>query len=198
MSTPLSRNGHNSKDLDDVVFLKPAIVCDLDGTIRYPKGDAEYINDPDDIAFYDGVLEALWRYREKGYAILGATNQGGVAHGHLTPGDWSAQCRRMGALAEQECERGWPFHRVRACFYMASGDHDQYGHRSLCRKPRYGQLAVLEQEAREQGVVIDWDESVMIGDREEDMACAEAAGITFWHAEDWRAEVQETILGEER
>jgi len=196
MSQRLSTNGHSEKDLSNTVWLKPAIVCDLDGTVRH-NPDGEYINGPDDIAFYDGVLEALWRYRGKGYLIFGVTNQGGVAHGHKTPADFDREMDRMQALATQEHERGWPFHSVKACFFMASGDHDVYGHRSLLRKPRYGALAVLEHEARSQTrqqFIIDWDESYMIGDREEDLACAQAAGVSFMHADDWHAQIQEQIL----
>jgi len=196
MTTPISPNGHSQRDLNDMVFLKPAIVCDLDGTIRHnPAGG--YINGPDDIALYDGVIEALWRYRKKGYLILGATNQGGVAHGHKTPEAFQREMDRTQALAEQQHEDGWPFHTVQACFMMESGDDEMYGHRSLLRKTKYGMLAVLEHEARTlkgRQFIVDWDSSYMIGDREEDMACAQAAGVHFIHAEDWRQQIEEEIL----
>ncbi|MCS3666416.1 histidinol phosphatase-like enzyme [Salinibacter ruber] len=77
MSSLLSQNG---QDLSNAAFAKPAVVCDLDGTIRFNL-EEEYINGPDDIALYRGVIEALWRYRNKGYLVFGVTNQGGVAHG---------------------------------------------------------------------------------------------------------------------
>ncbi|MCS3666415.1 histidinol phosphatase-like enzyme [Salinibacter ruber] len=80
---------------------------------------------------------------------------------------------------------------------MASGSEEEYAYRSLRRKPRYGMLAVLEYEPQRQkgaSYIIDWDESLMIGDRDEDMACAQAAGVTFYHAEDWHAEIKGKIL----
>ena len=196
MSTPLPPNGHGqSKDLRDLVVSKPAVVCDLDGTIRY-NPDGEYINGPDDIALFEGVIEALWRYKRKGYLVLGVTNQGGVAHGHKTPGDYQREMDRTRALADQQHSDGWPFDQVKACFYMASGSVEEYAHRSLLRKPRYGMLAVLEHEARlqEPKIIIDWEESMMIGDREEDMACAQSAGVTFYPAADWHEEIQKQIL----
>jgi len=193
MDTLISNNG---LDFSNAVFAKPAIVCNLDGTIRF-NPDGEYINGPDDIALYDGVIEALWRYRKKGYLIFGVTNQGGVAHGHKTPEGHQAEMRQTRRLAEQQHEDGWPFHQVKACFYMASGSEEEYAFRSLRRKPRYGMLAVLEDEAQRQkgaSYIIDWDESIMIGDRDEDMACAQSAGVTFYHAEDWHAEIEKEIV----
>lgn len=188
----------NGQDLSSAVFAKPAIVCDLDGTIRF-NPDGEYINGPDDIALYRGVIEALWRYRNDGYLVFGVTNQGGVAHGHKTPAGHQAEMRRTRELAEQQHKSGWPFHQVKASFYMASGSEEEYAYRSLRRKPRYGMLAVLEDEAQRQkgaSYIIDWDESIMIGDRDEDMACAQSAGVTFYHAADWHDEIGR-MLGED-
>ncbi len=56
---------------------------------------------------------------------------------------------------------------------------------------------VLEDEAQGQkgaSYIIDWDESIMIGDRDQDMACPQSAGVTFYHAEDWREEIEKEIL----
>jgi len=193
MSSLVSENG---RDLSTAVFAKPAVVCDLDGTIRF-NPDGEYINGPEDIALYRGVIEALWRYRNEGYLVFGVTNQGGVAHGHKSPEGHQAEMDRTRRLAGQQHEDGWPFHQVKACFYMASGSEEEYAYRSLRRKPRYGMLAVLEDEAQRQkgaSYIIDWDESLMIGDRDEDMACAQAAGVTFYPASDWHDEIERSIL----
>lgn len=190
MSTALTvgRNG----DLKESVFAKPAFIADLDGTIRR-SSSGEFINSPEDIALYDGVIEGLWRYRLDGFLIFGVTNQGGVAYGHKTPDDHQAEMRRMEQLAAQQCARGWPFHQVKACFYMEGGSVEEFAFRSLCRKPYYGQLAVLEDEARANGYIIDWEQSIMVGDRDEDRQCAEAAGVEFHDAETWRRAIRETL-----
>lgn len=70
----------------------------------------------------------------------------------------------------------------------------------MSARPSYGMLAVLEDEAQRQkgaSYIIDWDKSIMIGDRDEDMACAQSAGITFYHADEWREEVEREVLGHE-
>lgn len=58
---------------------------------------------------------------------------------------------------------------------------------SLLRKPGYGMLAVAEYDAALGAVIdhkisrvaIDWPQSLMVGDRPEDEACARAAGVPF-------------------
>jgi histidinol-phosphate phosphatase family protein len=182
----------NNGNLQDTVFAKPAFIADLDGTIRYSQ-NGEHINGPDDVALYDHVIDGLWRYRMDGYLIFGVTNQGGVAHGYKTPDDVQAELQRMEQLAAQQSEQGWPFHQIKACYYMENGSVEEFGFRSLCRKPSYGQLAVLEDEARANGFIIDWDRSIMIGDRDEDQACAEAAGVEFHGAEEWRTAIAKVV-----
>lgn len=181
------------------VLAKPVLACDLDGTLRYNKNDPEdCINEPEEIAFYDGVLEAVWAYRDNGWLPVIVSNQGGVAHGYMEKKDLDRQMNRMQELALEQTphNRGWPFLDTRFCMYMASGDHPMYGYRSLNRKPKYGMLALVENRAKVNGVVPMWDDSVMIGDREEDRDMAEAAGLSFWPADQWRAETKEAYGGD--
>jgi histidinol phosphatase-like enzyme len=46
-------------------------------------------------------------------------------------------------------------------------------------------LAVAEVEAFDESYVIDWDESLMVGDRQEDEECARRAAIAFRYADDF-------------
>ena len=154
----------------------PALVVDLDGTVRFCKDDPEgFINEAEDVALYDGVEGVLWKHRDNGSLILGASNQGGVAFGFKTPQDFMAELDAMDEL----WERGNPFHIIKACYHHAEGDVVPYNARSLLRKPAYGMLALMELEAFREGYIIDWDESLFVGDRQEDRTCAEAAGIDF-------------------
>lgn len=187
-------NGATGHDLDNVLRAKPALVCDLDGTLRY-NPDGEFIHEPDDIEFYDGVIEALWAYREDGFLIFVVTNQGGVAHGHLTPQDFDRQMTRMQEMAKEIDSRGLPFHMTQRCFFMADGTRKRWAFRSLRRKPSYGALAVLENQARMNNVIVDWDASYVIGDREEDRHMAKRADITFVWAGTWRRQIYEQLIG---
>lgn len=159
---------------------KHILAFDLDGTIRH-NPDGEFINGPDDIALYDGVCEALLVYRSQGWTIFGVTNQGGVAYGHKTPGEWFQEKARMKQLWTED----WPFEKIYAAFAMKGGD-DPYDYDSLLRKRSYGMLALAEKHCIDEGYGVRWDESFMIGDSDADKRCAKDAGISYVDARDWR------------
>lgn len=153
--------------------LAPALCLDLDGTVRYSK-NGKFINKPEDIALFDGVEKKLWEYRNNGYLIFGISNQGGVAYGIKTPQSEHAELDAMVALFE-EC----PFHLIKTCWHHPQGKTHPFNHRSLFRKPDYGMLAMCEYECFNAGLVVDWDKSLMVGDRPEDEQCAKNANISF-------------------
>lgn len=153
----------------------PALCLDLDGTIRYSKS-GKFISGPDDIVLFEGVEAKLWEYREKGYLIFGVSNQGGVAFGLKTPVQEVAEIEATIALFEiGKC----PFHAIKTCWHHEKGKHPILGHRSLFRKPDIGMLALCEFEAFNAGYVVDWDNSIFVGDRPEDQECARRAAISF-------------------
>lgn len=160
--------------------LKPALCLDLDGTVRYSK-NGDFINTPEDIALFDDVQEKIWQYRDEGYLIFGITNQGGVAYGYKTPPENDKELDRTIKLFE----RGNPFHLIKACFHHEKGTIEPYKHRSLLRKPDVGMLVLCEVEAFEAGYIVDWDNSLFVGDRPEDEQCAKNAGISFQWAKDF-------------
>jgi D-glycero-D-manno-heptose 1,7-bisphosphate phosphatase len=61
---------------------KKIIFFDLDGTLRTTKSGKTFINEPDDQQALEGTQKALAYYQEKGFLLIGITNQGGVAAGH--------------------------------------------------------------------------------------------------------------------
>ena len=158
----------------------PALCLDLDGTVRYSK-NGEFINSPDDIALFDGVEEQIWEYRDKGYLILGITNQGGVAFGFKSVSGYDAEIEVMTSLFS----RGNPFNIITACFHHEDGTVEPFCHGSLLRKPNSGMLALCEVEAYERGIIVDWDNSIFVGDRPEDEQCAANAGVSFLWANEF-------------
>ena len=157
----------------------PALVLDLDGTVRKSKSGG-FINDPSDQEpMYEDVGRVLQAYRREGYYIAGLTNQGGVAHGHLTEDDVHEGLRKTASMiAGFDYILAVPF---------SNGDGatvEPYNRRSLLRKPEMGGLAVIEHEAKaSSGVIINWEESVMVGDRDTDRQCAKKAGVAYHDAE---------------
>lgn len=169
---------------------KPAIILDWDGTIRKPKS-GEFIEDADDLEFYDGVISALWKYKRAGYLVLGATNQGGIAYNHKTIYSFAAEVGEMKLASSHE--QGWPFDDWHFSPYMKGGEDKSYSRSSLMRKPNYGMLALMEHRLiKEYGVAPDWDSdrTFMVGDSYKDRELASKVGILFAQAEDWRKDIK--------
>ena len=163
----------------------PALCLDLDGTIRHSK-TGDFINGPDDVALFPDVEAKVWKYRNEGYLILGISNQGGVAFGFKTPQQVNAELDATFALFNRSVGDMGPFHMVKQCFHMeGEGAKFPFNRRSLLRKPDIGMLALMEVEAFDAGVLIDWAASLFVGDREEDKECAARADIPFQWAKDF-------------
>lgn len=156
--------------------LMPALLLDFDGTIRYSKSGKKFIEGPDDVALFPDVESKLWEARREGYLILGVSNQGGVAFMLRSQADVDAEMDATLALFKSN-----PFHAVKWCIHHERGKHPALGHRSLMRKPDIGMLVMHEFECFNAGYIIDWNNSLMVGDRDEDQECAKRAGIFF----DW-------------
>ena len=159
--------------------LKPALCLDLDDTVRFSLNN-KFIEDPYDVELFGGVEEVLWKWRNDGYHIIGASNQGGVAYGIKRAVDHARINKAMLDLFEHN-----PFHMIKLCFHHPKGRIEPYCHHSLLRKPDYGMLVVCEVEALTSGIILDWDRSLFVGDRPEDQQCATNAGIGFQWAWDF-------------
>lgn len=153
--------------------LMPALILDLDGTVRYSKS-GDFINKPEDVAIYDDVEDVLHDYRRDGYLIYGATNQGGVAFGFKTLESVLAEFDMM-----YKCFELNPFISVSYSVMHPGGTVAPYNHRSLFRKPYIGMLVQCEYTAYGDGYLIDWDNSIFVGDRPEDEQCAKNANVKF-------------------
>ena len=155
-----------------------ALILDLDGTVRRSKSGKTFIDGPEDIELMPGIEEKIWSFRNDGFLILGASNQAGVAYGYKTEDIIGDEVDVMVALFKEN-----PFHAIKTCLCHEKGSVAPYNHRSLCRKPSIGMLVLLENDLYEYGVIIDWDNSLFVGDREEDEACANNAGVPFMHVD---------------
>ena len=165
--------------------LKPALCLDFDGTIRQSKTGSTFIKNFNDIELMPGIEDLIWKYRDNGFLILGISNQAGVAHGFKLPLEVENEMMKTFNLFKKN-----PFHSAKQCYHDGKGKIEPYCHRSLLRKPAYGSLAIMEVECYNAGFIIDWDNSLFVGDRPEDEQCAIAAGIAFKHINDF---LQETI-----
>ncbi|HEX6122320.1 MAG TPA: HAD-IIIA family hydrolase [Ktedonobacterales bacterium] len=150
---------------------RPALFVDLDGTVRETYSGRVHPIEPRDQRVLPGVAARLAAYRARGYAIVGVTNQGGVAFGTLTEGD----VRTINAWLETRLLPGL-FDLILYCPYHPWADLWEYRRDAECRKPRPG----MAYEARDR-LGLDLAASIMVGDREADRGFAANAGIGAFH-----------------
>lgn len=159
----------------------PALCLDMDGTVRRSKSDHEgFIKGPDDIELIPGVEYIIMSYKYIGYVIYGVSNQGGVAFGYKTPEDVIDENDMTRALFEHD-----PIEKVVVCYCHPDGTVEPYNNESMYRKPNTGMLAIVESEAIKKGVIVDWSDSLIVGDRPEDEQLAANAGVEFIHIDDF-------------
>jgi D-glycero-D-manno-heptose 1,7-bisphosphate phosphatase len=159
--------------------VKPALCLDFDGTIRYSKS-GPFINQLEDIVLFPDVEAILWDYRSRGYLIVGITNQAGAAYGYKSVERVLDEIDLTMLLFKRN-----PFHCVKYSVLSPNGSQEPFNRQTLLRKPFTGMLAACEAEMFEQWIIIDWAQSILVGDRPEDEACAGNAGIHFVWADDF-------------
>lgn len=157
------------------------LYCDLDGTVRKGKDElGRFVNGPEDVELFDGVADLLHGYKQLGWRIIGVSNQGGIALGHM---DMST-C--VAAMLETQKQSRDAFDKISWCAHYPSAADPEMAI-CWCRKPRPG--LVIEtalQLSNQTGEIYPPHLGLMVGDRPEDEGCAENAGLTFLSAEKWR------------
>lgn len=142
-----------------------AVFLDRDGTINVDYG---YVHQIDDFHFIDGVIDALLQLKKKGYMLVLVTNQSGIARGYFSEEqflqltewfDWSL------------ADRGVDFDGIYYCPHHPEGQ-GEYREDCDCRKPKAGMFTQAISDLN-----IDPTESIMVGDKLEDLLAAENAGV---------------------
>jgi D-glycero-D-manno-heptose 1,7-bisphosphate phosphatase len=138
-----------------------AVFLDRDGVLNKEMGD--YVCRFEDFHILDN-FEALKTLQDKGYILIVATNQGGLAKGWYTEEELGKMHQ---LLKEAYCEHGVEFTDMLYCPH-----HPDFTGECDCRKPKPGLLL--------QGIAkynIDPSQSYFIGDRERDVEAGTAAGV---------------------
>ncbi len=140
--------------------MNKAVLLDRDGTIIVDHG---YMHDPAQIEFLPGAVEALQRLSRGGYLLIIITNQSGIARGYFSQEQYEVF---HAAFVEALKSNGVALATSQMCPHAPSdGCH--------CRKP-YPYMAL---EAMAQ-CEVDPSQSYMFGDKDSDVECGEAAGVT--------------------
>ena len=162
----------------------PVLYLDLDGTVRKGKDElGRFVNTADDVELFPHMAERLLSYKQKGWRIVGVTNQGGIATGMCTFENAQA------AIMKTQHLSGNAFDLICMCQHHPDA-HDPDWRTCFCRKPKIGMLVMAATELgfRHPGELYPPHISLMVGDRDEDRLCAENAGVPFQWASEWRGE----------
>ncbi len=136
----------------DVLPGRKAVFFDRDGTLCH---DADYLNRMEDLHIFKDV-EYIRRLKERGYLLIGVTNQSGIARGIVD--------RNFTEKINDIFVKEYGFD----AFYYCHHHPDDY---CACRKPSPGMALKARAEW-----MIDFNNSIVVGDKSSDMALAQAIG----------------------
>ncbi|MBP3141242.1 D-glycero-beta-D-manno-heptose 1,7-bisphosphate 7-phosphatase [Aliivibrio fischeri] len=145
---------------------KPAVFIDRDGVINVDHG---YVHKRDDFEYIDGVFEATKKFKEMGYLLVLVTNQSGIARGMFTEDQFEILTEWMDW---NFADNGVDFDGIYYCPHHPEATVEKYKEACDCRKPNPGMLV-----SAQRFLDIDMKNSIMIGDKKEDMMAAQAAGV---------------------
>ena len=147
-------------------MLKPAVFLDRDGVINVDSG---YVYKVSDFQWIDGAKQAIKYINEKEYYVFIVTNQSGIGRGYYSESDVinlhnfiDTEIIKIGAKIDDFFYS--PYH--------PEGIIAEYKKLSHLRKPNTGMLDLAYNRYS-----IDKNKSLLIGDKQTDMQCAENFGI---------------------
>jgi len=145
-----------------------ALFLDRDGVINADKG---YVGHVQAFEFLPGIFELVRGAQRLGFVPIVVTNQAGIGRGYYSETDFQTLTDWM--LGELRA-RGVGIGRVYHCPYHPTEGVGEYRRESFDRKPNPGMLF----RARDD-FALDLARSVLIGDRDSDLAAGRAAGVGF-------------------
>lgn len=146
--------------------MNKAVFLDRDGVINKDKG---YVHTVDEFEFIEGVFEACLTLKQMGYLLIVVTNQSGIARGLYSEADFEHLTEWMDW---NFADKGVELDGIYYCPHHPEKGLDEYKQDCDCRKPKPGMLTSAAQFLK-----IDMSQSVMVGDKADDMRAAKAAGI---------------------
>jgi D-glycero-D-manno-heptose 1,7-bisphosphate phosphatase len=150
-----------------------AVFLDRDGVINElvyheEQGIIDSPFTPEQFKLLPGVDEAIRNFQEMDYKVILASNQPGIAKGHLS---WEAFDKVRQRMIDMLAVKGVALDGEYYCLHHPESKIENLKARCTCRKPKPG---LLLQAAKENG--IDLAQSWMIGDGLTDIIAGELAG----------------------
>lgn len=143
-----------------------ALFLDRDGVINLDHG---YVSRRENFVFVDGIFALCRHAKRLGYLIIVVTNQAGIGRGYYTEQDFVQLTHWMCAVFADE---GAAVDNVYFCPTHPIHGLGQYKADSYFRKPNPGMFLKAAEDFD-----VDLSQSVLIGDKETDIAAGLSAGI---------------------
>lgn len=154
--------------------MNKALFLDRDGTINIDK---HYVYKKEDFILVEGICDAIKCYIEKGFIAIVLTNQSGVARGLFTEQDVIALHKFADSLL---LEKGIKISRWYYCPHHPIYGLGKYKVDCNCRKPKTG---MIEQAIKD--FDIDITQSLLVGDKLEDIECGKKMNIKSIFVDDF-------------
>jgi HAD superfamily hydrolase (TIGR01662 family) len=149
-------------------WVNKAVIFDFDGTLRTHEGKEKYPLRPAEVRALLPRAARVRDYEARGYLLLGASNQSGIAKGALTVADAEA------CFTETLRQLGLTFREVRYC------PHKVPPISCYCRKPSPGMGVELIARYK-----LDPRQCIYVGDAATDRAFASRCGFQFADQEEF-------------
>ncbi len=156
-------NEHSFSRKDDPSFVNKALILDYDGTLREcVGGNGKYPVSEDQIVIKDNVKNKLLDFKNKGYILLGVSNQSGVHKGDLTYEKCCELFDHTNKLLGVDIDYKFCPHQSApiSCY---------------CRKPQTGTFVEFMLKYK-----LDRKQCLMVGDMTSDKTMATRAGIKYY------------------
>lgn len=163
----------------------PVLYLDLDGTVRHGFDQlGRFVNTPEDVVVFPEAVTLMRRWKQGGGYVVGVSNQGGVALGHLSAEACARSMQRTQLLADSL------FDKIAYCVHHPDAADPEMA-RCWCRKPSPGLVIEAAHDLALRSRHTEFYPPYMglfVGDRSEDRECARLAGLDFMEAAEWRAQ----------
>ena len=138
---------------------------DRDGALIFEPPVTFQVDSVSQLKILPGVVDGLKRLIDNGYLLVEVTNQDGLG----TPKNLLVNFETVQAELLQRLHRhGIDFHRIFVCPHFPE-------EKCVCRKPKKRLVRDFLNEAP-----VDWNKSLMVGDRETDGKFARRVGVRFF------------------